>query len=392
MPKTRELIERIKKNDAKLSIFNVVRSLKTGTASEIEERVRLSRPTVLKYIGELVNEKLLIERGQGKSSGGRPPKLLSLNSSAVFSIGIDFGAPNLTVALIDLGKRAIDRMMIATRIEDSPSVVANRIVEAVREIASRNRVSLDDQMIGAAVGVPCFIERETELLKPIPRLSHWEDAPLKAMIERNFDFPVFVEIGPHLMVLGEREFGEEKADNMLYIHIREGIGMGVFSDGKLVRGWREDAGEIGHTIVSPGGPRCICGRRGCLEVFASEPAILRRGRKLTGRDDITALDLFRMAREGDAVARETVGEAVDHLAVALVNTIELFDPEIVVLGGNIVEGGNFVMERIKRRLEEHKIGEDRVKVRFSKLGIYAGALGAASFALEKAFEPPLCQA
>ena len=387
MLKVRELIERMRENEAKLSVFNAIRCLGTGTVSQIEERVRLSRPTVLKYIGELVNEGFLIEKGQGKSSGGRPPKLLSLNPSAAFSIGIDFGAPNLTVALIDLGKRVLSRAMIPTRLEDPPSAVASRMVDAIREITSGNGVPLE-RIVGAAVGVPCSIERETQLLKPIPRLPHWEDVPLKAMVERNFDFPVFTEVGPHLMVLGEREFGEEKADNMLYIHVREGIGMGIFVDGRLVKGWREDAGEIGHTVVSPGGPRCICGRRGCLEVFSSEPAILKRGRELMKRDDITALDLFRMAEEGEEVAREVVGEAVDYLVIALVNAIELFDPEVVVLGGNIVEGGDFALERIRRGLKEHRIGEDRVKVRFSKLGIYAGALGAANFALEKAFEPP----
>jgi len=388
MTKMGKLAERIRQNRLKLAVFNAIRQLGKATAPEIESRVEPSKPTVLRYLGELTEEKLVIEQGQLETSTGRPPKLFSINASAAFSVGVDFGAPDLTLVLIDLAKNIIDRRKIPTELDESPSTTAQRIVEGVKEITRANRISLEDQLLGAAVGVPCRIDREAELVLPIVRLPHWENVPLKAIIERDADFPVCVEMGTHLMVLGERGFGgEEGIENMLHIHIREGIGMGAFIDGRLVKGSRESACEIGHMIVSAEGPECICGRRGCLEVFASEPAMLRSAQILMKRK-LTAQELFAAAREGDDIAQKVVSGALDYLAVAVVNAVGLLDPELVVLGGNIAQGGDFVIQRLNKRLEELGLNclNGGVDLQFSRLGIYAGALGAASFALEKAFE------
>ena len=392
MSRIRDLIAQTKQNRTKFAIFNIVRQLGRATALEVESKVDSSRPTILKYLDELAEEGLIIERGQGESPSGRPPKIFSVKASAAFSVGVDFGAPGLSFALIDLAKDVVDKMKVPTELEESPSATANRIVEGIRNIADLNGVRLEDQVLAAAVGVPCPIERHTELVQPISRLPQWENVPLKAVLERELGLPVYVEVGPHLMVLGEKEFGGEGdiSRNMVYIHVREGIGMGAIVDGRLLRGAREDAGEIGHIIVSPEGPRCICGRRGCLEAFASEPAILRRARELMKEEDITPTDVFVAARKGDAVARKVVGEAVDRLAIAIVNVAVLFDPEVVVLGGNIIQGGDFVMERLMDRLREYRLENlDRgMRLQFSKLGIYAGALGAANFALERSLDEP----
>ncbi|HID11564.1 MAG TPA: ROK family transcriptional regulator [Candidatus Latescibacteria bacterium] len=387
MTGTRELVERMRENKTKLAIFNTVRRLGMVTALEIESEVDSSRPTILKYLDELVEEGLVVGQVH-RSSGGRPPRIFGVNSSAAFSVGVDFGAPNLSFVLINLAKEVVDKMEVQTDLKEPPSVTANWIVEGVRKMADIDGVRLEDQVLAVAVGLPCPIERCTELVQPIPRLPQWKDVPLKAILERELDLPVYVEVGPHLMVLGEKEF-EEASRNMVYIHVREGIGMGAIVDGRLMKGANEDIGEIGHTIVSPGGPRCICGRRGCLEVFTSEPAIVGRARELMERD-VTPTEVFVAAREGDAVAREVVGEALDHLAIAIINVAMLFDPEVIVLGGNIVQGGDFVIERLKDRLREHRLENlDRgMRLKFSRLGIYTGALGAANFALEKSLELP----
>jgi len=384
----RRLAERITQNSAKLAVFNAVRQLGRTTVSAIKSRVKLSKPTVLKYLCELTLEGLVSEGGQAESSTGRPPKLFSVNASAAFTVGVDFGAPDLTIALIDLGRNVVDRRKLSTQLDESPSRTAKRIILGIREIASANSISLADQLLGAAVGVPCCIDREAELVLPIARLPHWENVPLKAIIERDIGFSVSVEMGTHFMVLGERAFcGEEDIENMLYIHLREGIGMGAFVDGRLLRGSRESACEIGHMMISPEGPECGCGRRGCLEVFASEPAMLKNARSLMNRE-MTAEGLFTAVREGDVTAQRVVGEALDYLAIAIANTVDLFDPELIVLGGNIVNAGDFVIRHLNDSLTG--LGLDcqgsGISLQFSMLGIYAGALGAANFALERAFK------
>jgi len=387
MSDVRSLVEQMRGNRTKLAIFNTVRQLGRTTALDVEFRIGLSRPTVLKYLEQLADDGLVIEHGEGEPSGGRPSRVFEIRSSAAFSVGVDFGAPGLTFALVDVSKGVIDKMEVETDLEEPPSLTAKRMEDGIRQITLRNEVELEERVIAVAVGVPCHIERETELLQPIPRLPHWENVPLKAVLERELEVPVYVETGPRLMVIGEREFGGGgDVRNMVYIHVREGIDMGVIVDGRVLKGSKEDVGGIGHTVVWPQGPVCICGRRGCLEVFASEPAMVRRMEEMTGRR-IGPHQLFSEVRDGVPEARKVIEEAMYYLAIAIVNVVELFDPEVVVVGGNIVQGGEFVLRTLREKLEGMKLDHRGVEVRFSSLGVYAGALGAASFAMESAFNP-----
>jgi len=386
----RKLVERIKQNNTKLAVFNAVRQCGRATPSEVESRVESSKPTILKYLDELTEEGLIIEQGQAKPSTGRPSKLFSINSSAAFAVGVDFGAPALTFALIDLAKNIIDRKRIPTKLGERPLNVAKQMVKGIRELAHANKVSLEQQILGIGIGVPCWIDHHSELILPVPRLPHWESVPLKAIISCQIDLPLYIRSGARLMTIGEKTFGGEAdsfrliSDNMLYIHIGQGLDMGVFVDGILLRGARWGVSKLGHTIVSPDGPECLCGRRGCLEAFVSEPAMLKDARMLM-RQELTAHELFTAVREGDAIAQKVVGEALNYLAIAIVNVAELLDPELIVLGGNIVFVGDFVIQHLRKRLEEleFNLTNRGIKLRLSKLGLYAGALGAANLALEK---------
>ena len=183
MSDVRGLVEQMRGNRTKLAIFNTVRQLGRTTALDVEFRIGLSRPTVLKYLEQLADDGLVIEHGEGEPSGGRPSRVFEIRSSAAFSVGVDFGAPGLTFALVDVSKGVIDKMEVETDLEEPPSLTAKRMEDGIRQITLRNEVELEERVIAVAVGVPCYIERETELLQPIPRLPHWENVPLKAVLE-----------------------------------------------------------------------------------------------------------------------------------------------------------------------------------------------------------------
>jgi len=380
-----ELIEKLSQNSTKLAVFNAVRLRGKATASEVESGVQSSKPTILKYLDELVVEGLLAVDGKTKSSVGRPSKIFSVNASAAFAVGVDFGAPDLTFAMIDLAKNVVDRRQVSAALEEPPLSVARKIIQGIEEMANANSVSLKEQMLGVGIGIPCWIDHRSELILPVPQLPHWESVPLRTIMERAMDLPAYIRTGPRLMALGERTFDGDDEKNMLYIHIRQSIGMGAYVDGMLLRGSRWGASKLGHTIVCPDGPACICGKRGCLEVFASETAMVEKARELMN-PEVTVQELFSAVRDEDTVARRVVGNALDYLAIAIINAIEFFDPELIVLGGNIAQCGDFVIRHLRRGIEE--LGLDllnrSIELRLSRLELYAGSLGAADLALEKA--------
>jgi predicted NBD/HSP70 family sugar kinase len=382
---SRELLEKASQNNTKFAIFNAIRKHGKIKTSDMETKVQASRPTLLKYLEELVKEKLIVESEQAEYTVGRPPKLYSVNASVAYALGIDFGTSGLTFAIIGLAKNIIDKRQIHVTLRESPMEVIKKMIDGMRDIADANSISLEEQILAVGIGVPCWLDVRSELTLPVPQLPHWEGIPLRTIIERDMPFRAFVRIGPRLMVLGERTFGGDNVSNMFYISIQQSIGMGVYVEGILLRGSKWGASKLGHTIVLPDGPKCVCGRRGCLEALASEPAILRKARELMGVE-ITMQELFDAIYDGNAKAQRVMNDALGYLAIALVNAIEFFDPELVVLGGSLAQGGDFVIQCLSEKM--HELGLDladrRIKLRMSELAPYTGALGAADLALEKA--------
>ncbi|HXG48050.1 MAG TPA: ROK family protein, partial [Methylomirabilota bacterium] len=267
-----------------------------------------------------------------------------------YLVGVDLGGTKILAGIFDRQLECLGRVKVSTKADRGPAAVIERIARCVRDVV--DECDLDVKQIrGIGLGAPGAVNPEEGRVIFAPNLG-WENLPLKKELEKNLGLPVFIENDCNICTLGvyEKEL-KARPRTMVGIFIGTGIGAGLIIDGRLYSGFNRSAGEIGHMILAVGGPKCGCGNRGCFEAFASRSAIFRtihaavkEGQKtiLTSMlgDDLTDLrsgDLRKAIRRGDKFVERVVEEAAEYTGVAVANVINLLNPEVVVLGGGVID-------------------------------------------------------
>ena len=317
--------------------------------------------------------------------------------SAHFVIGIEIGGRGQRVVVADdaghiVGEaRAVDANAHA-------SVVLETVLGLIDQAHLKAGVDLSDVAgIGIAFSGPVDTERGLTLLSH--RAPGFEDFPLVNLIEDGVGIPAVLDNNARAAALGEMRFGTARGvSNLVYVHLGAGVGGGIIVDGRLLRGVSRTAGEIGHMVVSDGGPVCSCGKPGHLEAYAAAPSILRRFRDRATADQTSASDpvddrltvraVFEASRRGSMVAREIVDETVHVLGVAIANLITVLNPAAVVIGGVVGEVGPLLIGPLGARVRQYSYPSSakRVRLAASELGSNASAVGAVALALS-AFPP-----
>lgn len=298
-------------------------------------------------------------------------------------LGIDIGGTKMTSALATQSGQIVKLLRVQTKREEGAEGGFKAICQMVRELLNEaKQQDLTVVRIGVGFGGPVDFERG------IVYLSHhvhgWENFPLKAELENRFGIATSVDNDANAGTLGEWMFGAGKGiDDLLYVNIGTGIGGGIISAGKLVRGWRNLAGEIGHMTVKPDGPICTCGRRGCLEALASGSAIGREGTERFGRP-MRSEEVFQLAEQGNEIAKQILAEAIEALAFAIGAAANLFNPKRVILGGGVGEAPeHLLVEPLKARLPRYTLPQvaEGLEVVRAQLGYNAGIMGAIALAI-----------
>ena len=310
------------------------------------------------------------------------------------AIGVDAGGTKVAGLLVDVGAGGVilDRRVVETPAEDAEA--STRTIVAVARDLMGGRSDVRAVGVGAAGMVDL-----NGVMRFAPNVA-WREFPLRERVERGVGVRTLVDNDANAAAWGEFLFGagREVAD-MLLVTVGTGIGGGIVSGGKLHRGAHGLAAEIGHIIVEPGGPRCGCGNLGCWEQVASGRAIGRLG-KQAARDhpeslltelaggDPGAVDgplVTRAAEDGDPVARHVLAEVGRRLGEGIAGLVNILDPELVVVGGGVIEAGELVLEPARVSfLEAVEAPEHRPAVALvaAEMGNDAGAVGAAALALE----------
>ncbi len=298
-------------------------------------------------------------------------------------IGVDVGGTKMTAALANCDGEIVKLLRIQTKREEGAEGGFKAICEMMKSLLDEAKTQgLSVEKIGVGFGGPVDFERG------IVYLSHhvpgWENFPLRSKLEHCFAIPVTVDNDANAGTLGEWTFGAGKGVNdLLYVNIGTGIGGGIVSGGKLIRGWRNLAGEIGHMTVKPEGPVCTCGRKGCLEALASGSAIGRKGTERFGKP-MRSEEVFQLAEQGDHIAKQILAEANDALAFAIGAAANLFNPKKVILGGGVAEAPeHLLIEPLRERLVHYTLPQvyEGLEVVRAQLGYDAGIMGAIALAL-----------
>ena len=318
------------------------------------------------------------------------------NAKTDYFVGVDLGGTKILAGVFDDKLTCLGRTKMSTKSERGPEEVMDRIARCARDVV--DECDLDFKQVRAVgIGAPGAVDPETGRVIFAPNLQ-WQDVPLKKMMEKQLGVTVAVENDCNSATLGvfEKEL-QSKPRYLVGVFIGTGLGGGIIADGKLYTGASGTAAEIGHMVIQVGGPKCNCGNRGCFEALASRTAIFRAihaaikdGQKtllteMLGPDltDLRSGDLRKAIRKGDKLVEKIVEDAAEYTGIAVANLVNILNPQIVVLGGGVIDAlGDEMMAIIVETAEDYILsGTNKgVEIVASKAGDDAGIIGGAVLA------------
>jgi glucokinase len=305
--------------------------------------------------------------------------------------GIDFGGTFAKIGLVERTGRILARTQVAMDPRESFEGIVGPVAETLRRLMTGQ--AHGEKLVTIGIGTPGFIEKtEGILLSGCENIPALQKRSVQQFLARAFDVPAFAENDATSAAAGELAFGAGRSfSSFVLITIGTAIGGGLVLGGRVYRGWRGFAGEIGHLCVNRDGLWCSCGSRGCFEQYASGSAILRvyteklRKRGVDPGLSLTTRDVVERGKAGDACARDAIEEAGMWIAQAFGSLLNVLDLEACIVGGGVSESGEILLEPIRRHLPDHcwpQIGQG-VSVCAAELRNDAGILGAAAQAFER---------
>jgi glucokinase-like ROK family protein len=367
---------------------------------DISRRLKISRPTTSAYINELFEDGLVEEIGKSEStsSGGKRAVLLQFNNRAGYIFGVMIGVKNIRIALTDLTSNIIDVIKIPTEEWFGPEAVIDKLVSRLREVIKKSGINRKS-IIGIGIGATGLVDGKRGLVIFSPNLSGWSNINLKEIIERQINLPVFIENECRVQAIAEKKYGMAKdVSDFVCFETGTGIGTGVFIDNKLMVGKNGMAGEVGHITTNLGGKRvCHCGNVGCLETLCSTNSLIedieidieKSGKTSEYRKEKLELeDIFRLYHEGDRIVVRNVEDNAKYLGIGISDAIKMFNPELVIIHGDVIKFGERFLEVVKKSVTENTFPKvkDNYNIKFSEMGDNVGVIGASSIVFDNIFE------
>jgi predicted NBD/HSP70 family sugar kinase len=367
---------------SRLRILEALYGAPGSSRGALARLTRLSRATVSTLVEEFVRAGLVEDRDTGPRTSGRPPGLLSLVSGAAFAVGLDFGHQHIRVAVCDLSGEPIVDEWSPAEVDHAPIESLDLAHELVRS-SLRSADIAPDRLLGVGMGLAVPINKTTGELESDGILPGWEGIRPAAEMEARLGIPVKLDNDANVGALGEKAYGAARGvEDLIYIRLSAGIGAGLILSGRPYHGVGGLAGEVGHVLSDPRGPICHCGNRGCLESVASPVAVAALLERSLGRP-VSVQDLQELVAEGHRGARRAVAEAGEAVGRALSMLVNVLNPELIVVGGDLAQAGAVLLDQISAAIERHSVAPAAAAVRVtaSMLGERAEVLGAAALIL-----------
>jgi glucokinase-like ROK family protein len=366
--------------------------------ADLARRSNLSPATVSGIVSQLVRGGLVTEKAVGDSSGGRPPIMLSLNPDAGYVVGVKLTENNIITALTDLNAQVRHRLTVPLHGVGDPQAVVDALSQSILQLMRTSRTNRT-KLRGVGVGLAGIIDAAGGVLRYSP-IFDWRNVPIRHMLHKRLHVPIYLDNDVNTLTMAEKWFGAGRGvDDFLVVTVGRGIGMGIVVRGQFYRGSNGGGGEFGHTVIDPNGPLCDCGKHGCLEAFASDPAILRDAREAITSNALIGLNkrtltierLIAAAQQGDETARRIFADAGRRLGMSIANLINIFNPRLILMSGEGVRNGEWMFNPMHEAIQAFAVREllADAEVRIEPLGDDAWARGAASLVLHELFKPPV---
>lgn len=355
------------------------------TIPEMKEFSGLSLPTMMKLISELVEQGIFIESGKRESSGGRPPAIFSLHPSLGYIVGIELLIHSFRFSIVNLNHELIYEYETDSFNLNQTEESLRYILRIVPELLQKKGIS-HDKILGVGVGITGRVNGK----KGISHTFLQGAVPLAQVLQEQWGFPVFVDNDTRLMTLGEQNFGlAQEKQNVVYLNISQGLGMGLISNGQLHDGASGFAGEFGHIHFEDNDQLCVCGKKGCLETVVSGYALEARYRALfPTKPTPRYTDIISRLQGEDPAIREIVSEMGKSLGQALSTLVQILNPSLIIIGGRFAPIGEWLRYPITKGLSLYGLPQlvDDVEIKASQLGDKTTMLGAYALVMKSVFD------
>lgn len=354
-----------KENDSlayKMSfVLKEIANEKRLAKSELARRMNVSVPTITRIIDKLIAEGMVVEEGLGESTGGRRPSLVSLNLQENMIVSIDLNPESIYGVVANLEAQIISSFKLPILHKENFSDIMFRAYKIMKTLLEQSVIK-EEQVLGIGLAISGMVDRKKNIIERSPHF-HWKQMDVVGELSKHTKIPVVFDNISRAMAIGDFYFGIGKEyDNFVVIKVGDGIGSGIIIDGQPFYGAHGISGELGHTLTSSENHlKCVCGKEGCLETIAS-----LRGLKMYlttipeewslsslsischgDPENLTFKKLSEASEKEDPLALRIVSQMTEHLGIAISNLIHLIDPEVVVFGGEILEGGELFLKPIR---------------------------------------------
>lgn len=309
-----------------------------------------------------------------------------------YYVGIDLGGTNIVAGVVDEDYNIIAKASTKTNCPRPEKEIADDMAKMALQAVKNAELTIDDvEWIG--IGTPGIANSSTGVIERASNLG-FENTPMVKYIQETIDKPVFIENDANAAAYGEYVAGAAKgAKNAVCITLGTGVGGGIIVDGKIYAGSNFAGAEIGHTVIEVDGAQCSCGRKGCFEAYSSATGLIRMSKEAMEacpdsimnkmaeeKGKVTARTSFDAMRAGDKTAKDVVDKYIKYLAAGITNTINIFQPDVLCIGGGVCNEGDPLLLPVKALVKEEDFArnsEKKTEIVIAKLGNDAGIIGAA---------------
>lgn len=373
--------------------------------ASLAHRTGLNRSTISSLVNDLLARELIREVGRETAdSRGRPGILLELNPGGGCVVGVEINAEYISVILTDFTAQILwqrDVVVEAQHPQDGLLALAEDLIQA----AIQTGTSIGLRLLGIGLSVPGLVNTAAGALIFAPNLG-WQHVDFRARWGSTFGVPLYIENDGNAAALGEYYFGvAQGCANFLYLGTGLGLSGGLMLNGEIYRGAGGFAGELGHIIVESGGELCSCGRRGCWETLVGPRAVIRGvvhalengapslipGLVHRRYESITMQVVVEAAQKGDQLALDTLADIALHLGTGIANLVNIFNPEMVVLGGSLTAAGNYLLPTVSTIIHSEALAApgNMAALALSSQGTRAGVKGAVALVIDGIVREPI---
>ena len=314
----------------------------------------------------------------------------------MYYIGIDIGGTAIKTGIVSKDYKLIDKSSIPTDKSLDYKVIVKDIANQILSLTKKNNIDID-KVSAIGIGCPGAIDSKNGIVNYSPNLK-WKEVPLSYELSAILKREVKITNDANAAALGETKCGAGKnySDTIL-ITLGTGVGGGVVIGGKLFEGYQSKGAELGHMVIKKDGEPCACGRKGCMETYASATALIRQTKRAMEQDknslmwqtstldNVDGKTAFESAKKGDKTAQKVVDEYIEYLGEGIANFVNIFRPQAIILGGGICAQGDNLLNPLKKVVEKNSYGgalNPNPALVIARLGNDAGIIGAASLVIE----------